>query len=185
MAAESPGVSRSKSHVFALSFSIWLDQGHLYYLHLVPSVVYAICPQFYAWNVRYEFSAVLKFSAKLGLFGGLPFQAMTGRLIESGLFTATTAMSFRARHTTSGDDERERLYSPSDRNNENDYDPLAQSQMSLARSHASGLSRSLTLPPPRDPHTRKPIQVVFIVLGACFLLPWNGIQLSTSRFVAN
>ncbi|QRW01740.1 Nucleoside transporter [Ceratobasidium sp. AG-Ba] len=93
-------------------------------------------------------------------------------------------MSFRARHTTNGDEERERLYSTPEGDNENSYDPLAQSQMSLARSHVSGLSRSLTLPPPRDPHTRKPIQVVFIVLGACFLLPWNGLITAMPYFLS-
>ncbi|KAG8733375.1 hypothetical protein FRC12_018904 [Ceratobasidium sp. 428] len=93
-------------------------------------------------------------------------------------------MSFRPHHVRDESEERERLYSPPGANDEDDYGPLAQSQMSLARSHASGLSRSLTLPRPRDPHTRKPIQVVFIVLGACFLLPWNGLITATPYFLS-
>ncbi|KAG9102008.1 hypothetical protein FS749_000573 [Ceratobasidium sp. UAMH 11750] len=92
-------------------------------------------------------------------------------------------MSFRPRHVRDAPEEQERLYSPPE-DGQDDYDPLAQSQMSLARSHASGLSRSLTLPPPRDPHTRRPIRVAFIVLGACFLLPWNGLITATPYFLS-
>ncbi|KAG9128184.1 hypothetical protein FRC07_003734 [Ceratobasidium sp. 392] len=93
-------------------------------------------------------------------------------------------MSFHPYHERDESEERERLFSPPEGNDEDDYGPLVQSQMSLARSHVSGLSRSLTLPPPRDPHTRKPIQVVFIVLGACFLLPWNGLITATPYFLS-
>ncbi|KAF8709209.1 Nucleoside transporter, partial [Rhizoctonia solani] len=82
-------------------------------------------------------------------------------------------MSVRPRHTRTSEED------PILSNDEDDYGHLSQSQMS-----GRSVSRSLTLPPPRDPQARKSIQMIFIVLGATLLLPWNGLITATPYFLS-
>ncbi|KAH7343884.1 nucleoside transporter-domain-containing protein [Rhizoctonia solani] len=83
-------------------------------------------------------------------------------------------MSVRPRHARTESDEEPILSSE-----EEGYDNLAQSHISTR-----SMSRSLTLPPPRDPQARKSIQMIFIVLGASLLLPWNGLITATPYFLS-
>ncbi|CAE6506200.1 unnamed protein product [Rhizoctonia solani] len=83
-------------------------------------------------------------------------------------------MSVRPRHARAEPDEE-----PIMSNEGEDYGHLAQSQMS-----ARSMSRSLSLPPPPDPQARKSIQMIFIVLGASLLLPWNGLITATPYFLS-
>ncbi|CCO26542.1 Equilibrative nucleoside transporter 1 OS=Rattus norvegicus GN=Slc29a1 PE=2 SV=3 [Rhizoctonia solani AG-1 IB] len=82
-------------------------------------------------------------------------------------------MSARPRHARTSEED------PILSNDEDDYGHLAQSQMS-----GRSMSRSLTLPPPRDPQARKSIQTMFIILGASLLLPWNGLITATPYFLS-
>ncbi|KAG8689107.1 hypothetical protein FRC11_004085 [Ceratobasidium sp. 423] len=85
-------------------------------------------------------------------------------------------MSVRPRHARNEPDEEPILS-----NEEDDYEHLAQSQMS---GRSMSMSRSLSLPPPPDPQARKYIQMIFIVLGASLLLPWNGLITATPYFLS-
>ncbi|KAJ1308563.1 hypothetical protein OPQ81_004262 [Rhizoctonia solani] len=82
-------------------------------------------------------------------------------------------MSIRRHARTESDED------PILSDDEGDYGHLVQSQMS-----GRSVSRSLTLPPPPDPQARKSIQMIFIVLGASLLLPWNGLITATPYFLS-
>ncbi|KEP52730.1 nucleoside transporter [Rhizoctonia solani 123E] len=83
-------------------------------------------------------------------------------------------MSVRPRHPRAESDDEPILS-----NEEDDYGHLAQSQVSTR-----SMSRSLSLPPPPDPQARKSIQMIFVVLGASLLLPWNGLITATPYFLS-